>query len=77
MTGEAPVFCDGPNCKAVKGAANKWLIGSRSLDVLIIGCIYADAVRLDFCSEDCLHRYVSRFVAEVRKREYTAQEERE
>ena len=82
MTGPAPIHCDGPHCYAVKGAANKWLGGSLDRTfpdrpMLTIGGRWSGHDYLDFCSEDCLHRYVSRFVAGVRKREDAAQEARE
>ena len=73
MTGERPTHCDGPQCHATKGAANKWLIAGivPGGGALAIGTRWLDGQSLDFCSEACLHSYVSRFVAQLREREAT------
>ena len=62
----------------MKGEANKWLVAGASPDnaMIVIGNRWLDGQSLDFCSEDCLHRYVSRFVADMRNRE-ASQEARE
>ena len=82
MTGKAPTICDGPNCGKTKGEGNRWIMGAllerNDLHSLTIGPIGQQTVEilnpsgmlrsvtLDWCSEACLHAYVSRFVTELR-----------